>query len=597
MPSLIKADAASKVVQSKLFPILVIAAAGLVFTIPAIIYGIPFFSDDGVSHHALWYIQFSTQLWAGDFYPRWLMGMNAGLGSPVFYYYPPAPFFLTSLLKPFFRGDLHGWHQLGLSASLALIGSGFCAFCWLKDLTDRRAALLGAVLYMATPYHLAADLYIRGAFAEYWAFVWMPLILFFTHKVVNSNKLSVVGLAISYALLLMTHLPTTLIFSPIPVCYAFYFAGKGQRLKVTGAVLTGLTLGVGLSAVFLWPAMITQDFVFLDRMTTGYFSYRNWLQFSNFFLWKEEKLPLLLLTLDLAAIASFGFVIARIHPLQFTRKVGLFWLVVSMTSILMMTDLSRPIWLIVPVVQKIQFPWRFNALLSLATTALLASSFYSFRWSSSGSMGLVWTAVILLVASWLPATAWAISKAYPFHNPPQEEINYKNKEIAQEREVPEYYPRWNTTMAEVDWETSRYENVWDESMAKNFESLLQRVGRSEGSLSKFRIVEGMGQVSINSWTHRQIDLHVETLTGMKINISQFYYPNWTAQLIGQSSNLTVEPSQPDGLISLSIPQGSHDVVLQLKRSRAEITGQVISLVSLVITLSYLGVNRRKNRLG
>src|SRR5882724_12268628 len=130
MLSFIKAEAASKVVQSKLFPVLVIGTAGLVFTIPAIIYGIPFFSDDGVSHHAVWYIQFSTQLWAGDFYPRWLIGMNEGLGSPVFYYYPPAPFFLTSLLKPFFRGDLHGWHQLGLSASLALIGSGFCAFWW-----------------------------------------------------------------------------------------------------------------------------------------------------------------------------------------------------------------------------------------------------------------------------------------------------------------------------------------------------------------------------------------------------------------------------------------------------------------------------------
>jgi hypothetical protein len=593
MLTFIRAGSASKVVQSKLFSILIIVAAGFIFTIPAIIYGIPFLSDDGVSHHALWYTHFSNQLWAGDLYPRWLMGMNEGLGSPVFYYYPPVPFFLTSLLKPFFPADLHGWHQLGLSASIALIASGFFAYLWLKALTDRNSALVAAVLYMATPYHLAADLYIRGSFAEYWAFVWMPLVLFFTHKIVNANKLAVAGLAVSYALLLMTHLPTTLIFSPIPVCYAFYISGAGRKLKVTGEVLAGLALGIGLSAVFLWPAMTTQQLVLLNRMTTGYFSYKNWLLFSSFSLWRDEKLPLLLLTLDLAAIGCIAFITARLNSQKLTRRLSVFWLVVATASIFMMTDFSRPLWLIFPVVQKIQFPWRFNAILSLATTALLALSIYSFRTSGARSK-LTWITVILLIATWLPATGWAIWRAYPFHNPSQEEINYKNREIDQEREVPEYYPRWNTAMAGMDWETSGNEKVWDESMNRNFESLLQRVGQSGGSLSKFNIVDGTGQVRINGWGSGRINLHVQTPEGMKINVSQFYFPNWTARLPGEFSNLTLQPSQPDGLISLSIPRGSHEVLLELKRSKAERTGQIISLISLMIMLAYLAVNRRRH---
>jgi uncharacterized membrane protein len=594
MLPLIKAGSASKVFESKLFPILVMAGAGLIFTLPAIIYGIPFFSDDGVSHHALWYIHFSTQLWAGDLYPRWLMGMNEGLGSPVFYYYPPVPFFLTSLLKPFFPDDSHGWHQLGLSASLALIASGLCAYLWLKDLTDRNSALLAAVQYMAMPYHLAADLYIRGSFAEYWAFVWMPLVLFFTHKVVNGNKLAVAGLAASYALLVMTHLPTTLIFSPIPVCYAFCRSDRGLRLKVTSKVLRGLALGIGLSAVFLWPAMTTQQLVFLDRMTTSYFSYKNWLLFSSFSLWQEEKLPLLLLTVDLAAISLCAFVIARLSPHKLTKKLNAFWLLVAMASIFMMTDFSRPIWLILPIVQKIQFPWRFNAILSIATTALVASAIHCLSKSRSGSMRAIWMTVILLIVPWLPATGWAIWRAYPFHNSSQEEINYKNREIHQEREVPEYYPRWNTAMGEMDWETSSYEKDWDESMDRKFESLLQRVGQSGGSLSRFNIVEGTGQVRIDSWRPGQIDLHVEAPAGMKVNVSQFYYPNWTAHLRGEPSNLTVQPSLPDGLVSISIPRGSHDVVLEMKRSKAERSGQIISLMSLVITLSYVAMNKRRN---
>jgi hypothetical protein len=423
----------------------------------------------------------------------------------------------------------------------------------------------------------------------------MPFILFFTHKIVNANKLAVAGLAFSYALLLMTHLPTTLIFSPIPVCYALYISGSGQKLRVIGKVLTGLALGVGLSAVFLWPAMTTQQLVFLDRMTTGYFSYKNWLLFSNFSVWQEEKLPLLLLTLDLAAIACCAFLITRIHPHKSTRQLNIFWLVVALASIFMMTDLSRPIWLMFPVVQKIQFPWRFNAILSLATTALLAVSIHSFRKSRGGWMRVIRTGVVLLIATWLPATGWAIWRAYPFHNPSQGEINYKNREIEQEREVPEYYPRWNTAMAEMDWEISGSEKNWDDSMDRKFESLLQRVGQSEGSLSRFNIVEGTGQVRIASWRPGYIDLRVDTSAGMKIDVSQFYFPYWTAHLPAESSNLTVQPSQPDGLINLSIPPGTHEVLLEMKRSKAEITGEIISLISLVITLSYIAVNRRTKR--
>jgi len=212
-------------------------------------------------------------------------------------------------------------------------------------------------------------------------------------------------------------------------------------------------------------------------------------------------------------------------------------------------------------------------------------------------MKVIGMIAILAIGAWLPAAGWAVWKAYPFHNPSQEEINYKTKEIDQEREVPEYYPRWNTAMAEMDWETSGYERGWDESMDRKFESLLQRVGQSGGSLSKFNVVEGTGRLRIVSWKPGQIDLRVETPADIKINLSQFYYPNWTAQYLGESSSLTVQPSQPDGLISLSLPPGSHEILLQLKRSKAETTGQIISLISLLITLFYIAViavNRRRS---
>ena len=149
-------------------------------------------------------------------------------------------------------------------------------------------------------------------------------------------------------------------------------------------------------------------------------------------------------------------------------------------------------------------------------------------------------------------------------------------------------------MAEMDWERSTYEEGWDETMDRTFESLLQRV-QSGGSLSKFNIVAGTGQVRIDDWKPGHIDLHIETPAGMKINLSQFYYPTWTASLVRESSTLIIQPSHPDGLISLSIPQGSQDVLFEMKRSKAEITGGIISLVSLIITLSYVAMAQHQYR--
>jgi len=563
--------------RSSLFPTLVLILAGIILTAPVLIYGIPFFSDDAVTHHAVWYVQFSEQLWAGDLYPRWLMGMNNGLGSPVFFYYPPVPFFVTSLLRPFFREDSHGWYQLGVSACAALIASGTCAYAWLKQMVGRNSALAAAVLYMATPYHLASDLYVRGSLAEYWAFIWMPLILFFTHRIVQGHRLAAAGCALSYALLIMTHLPTTLIFSPIPICYAFYMAGPGRRLRVAGWTIGAMTLGTGVSFVYLWPALTTQHFVFLERMSTGYFSYKNWLFFTKPSLWPAEKFLVLLVVADLAGIACCTFLIARASGNMAATRLNAFWFAVASAAILMMTQLSAPIWLSVPILQKIQFPWRFNAIVSLATTALLAMAISSFKRRDSRSFKIATVLGLFFVFAWIPGTGWAVLQAYPFHIADQENVNYKYKEIAEQREVPEYYPRWNLTMAEMNWESSVNEDEWDEELSSRFQSLVQRTGES-----KVTVTEGTGGVNVSSWNPGEIRLQTSTPTGMRIRVSQFYYPNWTAQLNSVPSKINIEPSKPDGLISLSIPSGEHEVLLRLQQGPAETVGEIISVISIVL---------------
>ena len=71
---------------------------------------------------------------------------------------------------------------------------------------------------------------------------------------------------------------------------------------------------------------------------------------------------------------------------------------------------------------------------------------------------------------------------------------------------------------------------------------------------------------------------------LKLASSSNFPTYWTAHLPGAAAALTLNPSQPDGLLSLSVPPGNHEVQLRLERSRAELAGQVISLVSVAMAL-------------
>jgi hypothetical protein len=566
-----------------------IAGAGIVLSLPVLILGVPVFSDDGVTH-AMWYAHFSEQLFSGDLYPRWLMNMNAGLGSPVFFYYPPVPFFLTSLLRPFFASDPQGWHQVGVSCSIALVASGIAAYFWLKDISDDISALIGAVLYMAMPYHLA-EIYVRGSLAELWAFVWMPLILFFINKVVAGRKPACVGLAVSYALLIMTHLPTTLMFSVVPVGYAWFTANKGLKTKAAAITLASLLVGIGLSAVYLLPALLTQQNVSINRMATGYFYYNNWFLFSKWSIWKEDKLTLLLLVVDMIGIAGCSFFISRTRLSDRQRTSSRFWFAAAGASVFMMTELSKPLWWIISPLQRIQFPWRFNVPLSISVAALLALATFSLRAGPLASGKILKTIALALIVVWIPAMTFEAWRMFPQTSPDPTTSSSKNKQIEESRDAPEYRPGWNESIGELDWNASMDINNWDALLEREFDSVLQRVATRDGSTPGIRLTQGIGRATITARRPREIDLHVETPAGALIEASQFYYPYWSARLVGETSSLTTSPSKPDGLLSFSVPPGNHDVQLRLERSSAELAGQIVSLASAALALGlplYIG---------
>ena len=331
---------------------------------------------DDIMYHLIYSHHFSKQFLQGDFYPRWLQDMNVGFGSPTFFFYGPIPYFFTSIFSLLPDYSSSSCNDLGIASFFALAASGLTAYCWLKEIVPKNYATLTSIIYMGLPFYLAVDLYRRFAFAEYWSFVWMPLVLFFTIKIVKNSKINIIGLAISLALLIMTHLPTFIIFFPVVIGYAFFVSNRKQWKMTFIRLNLAIIIGVGLSAIYWLPAMTTQQSISMDAILTGMYDYKNNFLFTGpkvqYNEYKYYWNYLELLTIVSGGLAFTGWKISRKFSAATLRQEVDYWMVISLLSIFMMLPLSEFIWDTLLVIQKIQFPARFNTILTISITGILA---------------------------------------------------------------------------------------------------------------------------------------------------------------------------------------------------------------------------------
>ena len=216
-----------------------------VLALPMLILG-PMPDGHDTYQHLSYSRHFSEQFWRGDLDPKWLRDMNHGLGSPSFFVYPPFAAYVYTFLQPV--GRLCHFDPFRAGQFLALFGSGLTAFLWMRTLVSRAVARASAVLYMLMPYHLAIDFYRRTALAECWAFVWMPLFFYFATRASQQRRASIVAMAVTYALLILSHPISAAIFCPIALAAVLTFSpGK----KIRSVCRVSLAMGLGNSSFVL----------------------------------------------------------------------------------------------------------------------------------------------------------------------------------------------------------------------------------------------------------------------------------------------------------------------------------------------------------
>ena len=576
----------------------ILLVCGAMLGLPGIWNGV-IFGHDTLSHLVM-SRNFAEQFWQGNVYPRWLWQLNAGFGSPVFHYYGPVPFYIIACLKPLWNSDPEGWRQLGFAASLALILSGFSSYAWLKSVAGKNAALAGALLYMAAPYHLSVDFYQRFAYGELWSFVWMPLLLLFAQQVMQRRSMATFWLVACYALLIMTHLPTSLLFSPVLLILVIWSSDRGVKFQSFLRVSAGLLLGVGLSAIYLLPAMVEQDFVHLDVTNSQHFVFQNsYLIFQQSLFDGSKDFSLgMARNFSMAVMVTLvAWLLSRKLVSGYRHKIIQFWFILALLSFLMMLSPSKPVWQLFPVLEKIQFPWRLGILLTPAMVVVVTiwiDSVGSLRISRKplfvAMVSLIFfiQLVPLFDNPWMPPrhnSAPSIAFFKNFFN------NYFNT----------YFSDRNTAL-EAQLEASQLDRYnyflpkWaDDDLFQNTQQSVQELKALSSITPLVSIQRGTGVIEPISWTSGLAEFMVRSKENVLVVLHQFYYPGWVARVNDKNEQVAITPTSSKGLVSMQVPAGEHVIRLTREPLPEEIMGQDLSAISILFLLTSMAWPRRHKR--
>jgi hypothetical protein len=350
-------------IRSQLY-ILVLALVTLVVGLPLV--GGRVLAGHDIVTYLIYAQQTAANLGEGQLFPAWGGGFNAGYGSPALLFYPPLTSYVNAI--PVLVGIPVIFGVCGL-ALLAHLLSGMALFGWLRSAGLGRSALPAAVVYMVAPYRFV-DLYLRSALSEHWAFVWPPLILWAASSPRLSRSMRVALTALLVAALLLTNLPMAVLFGiALAIWFAFSRRLSGMRLPV----VAGVVLGFAVAAFALVPQALSSSFFDTDRYygaAAGRFrASANTLFADGFGVWSPNTLFSLVLMLTGALALAAYWLLGRTGRRNRGARLAILG---AVAGVVVASGPMGAIWDALPVVSKLQFPWRVSAVMTLVLALLVA---------------------------------------------------------------------------------------------------------------------------------------------------------------------------------------------------------------------------------
>lgn len=359
-----------------------------------------------------WSTQYSDALTWTNPLPRYLPGLWSGLGGHDFFFYAPLPFwFVAVFVDPLCPGCAPST-EFVIGCSLVLVASGFSMFAFLRCFFPARPASFGAVVYVVLPYHLLIDWFERQAAGEFTAYAFLPLIALGIERI-RRNENGGWILTVGVAATALSHLPTTLLaahpFAALVVAFAaIHPGGAAAKLRLFARFVWFAGLGLALASFYWLPAIMLLDTVSSAVLFDIYFEAWRWLYGGT------EPQP----NAQFASSVLVSFLACvplLLCSMRSARGPILAWILVPATfAIVLNVAPSEPIWR-AWIIAKVQFPWRFMALVDFAT-AIAAAALAAAAVDRVGKRLLS----LSVVAALVPVSMLALSVQYRTSGVPEQ---------------------------------------------------------------------------------------------------------------------------------------------------------------------------------
>jgi hypothetical protein len=578
-----------------------------------IVYGYP----TGHSYHynAQWATGFLGQLLSGDVYPRWLVNYPAGLGSPIFYFYAPAPFYLVSFGFLFCQDcSVEQLLLFGHWAIFALSGAAF--YVWMSGLTDRRVALFLAGLYILLPYHYL-DVEVRNSLGESMAYIWMPLILLGLRHL-TSSRYSIALTALAYAGLIFSHLPSAMLFTPIMVIFSYALADRFMLGATTIKLLSTGLLGVALSAIYMVPALMLRDYMAPDHWVSAggpRFFPENWLLFGDAEIPHIFKVRILsaLITSSMLGVLGVGgaLFVWRMHrsrDVSFSsgQKAILTAALLSLAVCwFMMTAASQWLWTNLDVLRQVQFPWRVGPIIDFCGATLFGIAIWHVlktvreHRSTPRALGvkILCTVIVVGMTGCALFVTWKADNWVGRDNgqkdplieqiAKQSHLELKNADKAGLYFPVEYRPKW-ILESTIYASNSKVDMLSDpENAHKYHRQGYRRWVSLVAALPEVRI-DGVlspdGRMSVRREGAKSFRLEANLSEPATLHVRRIYFPSWTLRDLNTGEEILASPNAADGLVAVHLSAGEHKLLLTTRPLMWEIVGLVISALALLLVI-------------
>ncbi|MEK7592684.1 MAG: 6-pyruvoyl-tetrahydropterin synthase-related protein [Patescibacteria group bacterium] len=497
----------------------------------------------------------------GQFPVRSVKDLGYGFGYPLYNFYGPLPYYVGSFFSLIGYSPLDATKiMMALGMILPSLTMGFVLYSFFGF----TAAVLGTVLYIFAPYH-AVELYVRGAVGELWTLIFLPLVFYGFLKEKKTVYTLLVG-AVGLAGVIVSHTIIgfiTLLFLGMGLFLAvgkeFITKNKSFRQSIFPNICMVL-LGLGFSSFFWLPAVFEMGYTNVSSQVGGGADFKDhFVCLSQFWnsLWGfggSTKGCIDGLSFRLGKIYVFTFFLGLFFT--FWKRKNKTWIlsvlaiVLVIVSLFMMTEGSVWFWEHIPYFPYIQYPWRFLVFVVFGISFLGAWNFSLLKISAL-KQSIICAGIISVVIG-----------------------------VSLKLFSPQYIYDFPSTGTLTDEEIrTKYSRISDEYLPSGFKRDAEDVGLSHGT------VEGLsGEVAkyFSSSTYTQWNVLVDTESRVRLGIA--YFPWWSISVDKKPVQVLVEKGMP----VLVLPKGEHIIEADLRSTPVQLIGNVISLVSVFLSIIYYG---------